>query len=193
MRRFFSRWVIAASNEHPAASVGAAARTRRLASSLVACALLVASCAAFGSGRVGQGDRALVRLFDAKNDLLLEVANSSHPELSDIYSTTRSSASLKLADDLAMSDLLDAIDRSSFPQLATSEAPSSSAGLRGFVTVREGDESRTLAVPEVGATAEQLETFVTLKELVAAFYQATGALQSIENPAGPQIFDETRP
>lgn len=165
-------------------------RSRRLQAWLAAlvCCLSVAACAASGSGRIGSGDRALVRLFDARSDLVLEVANASHPDLTDIYSTTRSSASLKLAGDASMGDLLDAIDRSAFPQLASQGAPTSAAGLKGFVTVREGGETRSLVVPESGATLEQLETYATLKELVAAFYQATGGLQSIDNPAGANIF-----
>ncbi len=156
------------------------------------CCAFPTGCAAFGSGRVSAGDRTLVRLYDAKNDLLLELANVSHPELSDIYSTTRSSASLKLAGDDAMGDLLDAIDRSSFPLLATSGTPQVTSDVRGLVVVEDDGDVRSFGVPLTGATAEQLKTFATLKELIAAFYQATGGLQSIDNPVGSQLFEGRR-
>ena len=154
----------------------------------VAMCCMLPSCAMFDSGRVGSGDRTFVRLYDTKNDLLLELANSSHPDFADIYSTTRSSATLKLADDEALGDLLDAIDRSKFPQLSQTGSPSSMAGVRGLITVDDDGDVRTFTVPPSGATADQLETFVTLKQLVAAFYQGTGGLQAIDNPAGSGIF-----
>jgi len=68
------------------------------------------------------------------------------------------------------------------------EAPTPTGGLRGWVTVRQGSQSRTFVVPASGGTAEQLQAFVSMKLLMDAYYGQVGGLQFVTNPEGSSIF-----
>jgi hypothetical protein len=128
-------------------------------------------------------------LYDARHQLHLELANESHPELADVYSTKRSDNTLKLAPDALMADLIRDLSREGFDKLATDGEPPSIAPGRGWVTVQQGDRTRTYVVPaETVATAEQLGAFTRMKLWINEYYSHLGALQFIDNPQGAAIF-----
>ncbi len=145
-----------------------------LISSLSACSAL-----GFGSG----GDRLLVRLYDGRSKVLLQLSNESNPDLADIYSTEQPDASLKLAPDELLDELIADLDTLNFQTLSTPGAPPAS-GVRGWIEVRRNGSGRTFAVPTVGPTADQLSAFVYMKLTVNEYYSHIGSAQFIENPEG---------
>ncbi|MHC4844629.1 MAG: hypothetical protein ACYTCU_00555 [Planctomycetota bacterium] len=135
--------------------------------------------------------RLMVRLYDARNNLLLELANESHPDYQDVYSSARATASLKLAPDDLMGDLIRDLDRLDFEGLAA-EGAAPAGGVRGWVEVREGNRARAFILPADSASAEALESFANMKHVVAYYYQHIGGLQFIDNPQGADIFRSQR-
>jgi len=130
----------------------------------------------------------MVRLYDAKNNLLLELANESHPDYQDVYSSARASASLKLAPDDLMDDLIRDLDKLEFQDLAGSGTAPQASGIRGWVEVRDGSSAHTFVMPNNDATAEMIEAFASMKLVVQYYYGHIGGLQFIDNPAGADIF-----
>jgi len=132
--------------------------------------------------------RLMVRLYDARNNLLLELANESHPDYQDVYSSARASASLKLAPDDLMGDLIRDLDSLDFQALADNGAAPRSAGIRGWVEVRNGGDAHTFVLPDGDATDEMVAAFGSMKLVVGYYYGHIGGLQFIDNPAGADIF-----
>lgn len=130
----------------------------------------------------------MVRLYDARNNLLLELANESHPDFQDLYSRPRSSASLKLAPDELMDDLIGDLDQLDFADLASNGPAPSRSDARGWVELREGNTVRTFIVPASSATRQVMEAFASMKLLVGYYYSHIGGLQFIDNPDGADIF-----
>lgn len=130
----------------------------------------------------------MVRLYDARNDLLLELASESHPDYQYLYSTSRGTASLKLAPDELMGDLVGDLEELDFRVLAGPGAAPRSGGVRGWVEVREGSETHTFVLAEAGMSTAQFESFAAMKLVVGYYYGKIGGLQFIDNPAGADIF-----
>ena len=149
--------------------------------------LLTSACASVGG--VGQGDRAMVRLYDGDTGVLLELANDSHPDWQDVYSRPRPAANLKLVPEDVLSSVLEALDAAGFDRWAADgPAPPMSAGLDGWLEVRLGDRARTLSIAEGSLDRERLSGFARMKLAVLDAYQSVAGLQLIENPAGHDLF-----
>jgi hypothetical protein len=170
---------------------------RFLASALLLGLVGLHCTACAGPAGGASGHRVLVRLYDAEDDVRLELANESHPELRDVYSRPREDAALKLAPDALMDDLLASIEQIHFEQLATpgeppAEQEAAPRGLRGWVSVSEDGEQRTFLVPAQQPTAEQLQAYTRMKLVINHYYSQVGGLQFIRNPQGHELF-EPRP
>ncbi|MHC5211994.1 MAG: hypothetical protein ACYTG2_14845 [Planctomycetota bacterium] len=154
--------------------------------------LLATACAGLAGGT--SGHRVVVRLYDAETDVLLELANDSHPELHDVYSQRRADAALKLAPDELMDELVASIEHVRFRELATEgaapaieEAPI--RGLRGWVSISQNGEDATFLVPSGQPSAEQLQAFSRMKLVINEYYSRLGGLQYIQNPKGKNVFE----
>ncbi len=135
----------------------------------------------------------MVGLYDSKGDLRLDLANEGHPELADVYSRQLPDATLKLAPDTLMDELLDDLSRLSFASLAAEgDPPSPGPAVRGWVSVDDGDGRRTFVVPASGATPEQLQAFAFMKLTINEYYTHVGGLQFVTNPQGHDIFRKPR-
>ena len=177
-----------------------------------------AGCSGPGFG-FGGGQRLTVGLYDGKNDVHLELANESQPDFEDVYSRRRADASLKLAPDDLMGDLVGDLQKLGFEALSKVGVPPGSAtldlstvgaggqpsdpakaseaavplppgGIRGWVTITRGDSTRTFVVPAAGASADQLQSFVSMKLVVDYYYSHVSGLQFVNNPEGHRIFQK---
>ena len=173
-----------------------------VAGGLAACAGLVpdgAERSAPGPAAAGfaaapiAGQRLYVGFYDDKNQVLLELANESHPDFADVNedSVPLRRATLKLAPDDVMQQLLAEIDAIGFdawarPGLAPQQA------LRGWTTVQRDADVRTALFPHGTLPQAQWETFVKLKIAIASYYQRTGGLRLIDNPSGHDLFRDGR-
>jgi len=162
---------------------------RQAAALLAAATLLLAGCAL--ASRVGSGDRAMVRLFDADTGVLLELANESHPQWQDVYSQARRAAELKLVPDELLGQVLVAFEEAGFDELAAEgPAPEAGPGLDGWIEVRLGDSLRHLAMPEGSLDRPRLAAYARMKLAVLEAYQSVAGLQLIDNPSGHELFKE---
>ena len=160
-----------------------------LLGALCACATPDAARDAAPSTDAAGGRRVVIGLYDAKGELRLDLANENHPDLAHVYSRQRADATLKLAPDELMDDLLGDLSRLSFGSLAAAgDPPSPGPAVRGWVTVEEGSGRRTFVVPAAGASAEQLQAFAHMKLLINEYYMHVGGLQFVTNPEGHDIF-----
>ncbi|HZL99346.1 MAG TPA: hypothetical protein VFD43_03750 [Planctomycetota bacterium] len=150
--------------------------------------LLAGLAACSGPLAWGSEQRTLVRLYDAKTGVRIELANRSHPEYRDIYSQPRSDASLKLGSDELLERLLERLDELNFGQLSVPGAPPQDAPVLGWLEVVDGDGSRTFAVPKTGATREQIGSFAQMQYAVSEAYTSVTGLQFIDNPSGGDLF-----
>ncbi len=148
-----------------------------------------ASGATAARGPRAGGEKLLVRLYDARHELRFELANESHPDLAGVYSEPRTEASLKLAPDTLMAELLEDLGQEGFERLASDGTPPAAPPGRGWVEVRTGDRSRSFVVPpDTAASPEQVNAFVHMKLIISEYWSHLGALQYIENPQGKSIF-----
>jgi hypothetical protein len=148
---------------------------------------LLGACSAPGADAAGR--RVVVGLYDAKGPVHLDLANQSHPELADVYSHQRQDASLKLAPDELMLDLVRDLDQLAFSELAAEgEPPGDGPAVRGWVSVTDGASRRIFVLPAQGASREQLEAFAGMKLVINEYYTHVGGLQFVNNPQGHDIF-----
>ena len=131
----------------------------------------------------------MVELYDAKGDLHLDLANEGHPELAGVYSRQRADATLKLAPEDLMSDLVGDLSHLSFATLsAPGDPPPPGSAVRGWVSVEDDSGRHTFVVPAAGATPDQLQAFANMKLLINEYYTHVGGLQFVTNPQGHDIF-----
>jgi hypothetical protein len=160
-----------------------------LLGALLACAGPDVAKEPASSADAAGGRRIQVGLYDAKGEIRLDLANEGHPELAGIYSRQLPDATLKLAPEALMDDLVQDLGRLSFAALSvTGDPPSAGAAVRGWVTVEANDSRRTFIVPASGASAEQLQAFSNMKLLINEYYTHVGGLQFVTNPQGHDIF-----
>jgi len=152
--------------------------------------VLLGACSSVGLGF--GGDRLLVRLYDGKNQLRLQLSNQSNPDLEDVYSREQPDASLKLAPDQLMEELIADLDKLNFQTLSAPGEPPK-AGARGWVEIHKNGSSRTFVVPEVGANAEQLTSFAYMKLAVNEYYTHVGSAQFIKNQQGGALLKNQQP
>jgi 3-deoxy-manno-octulosonate cytidylyltransferase (CMP-KDO synthetase) len=131
-----------------------------------------------------------LRFYDGRTGVMLEMANQSHPDWHDVYSHSRSSATLKLVPEAMLGPLLEDLDAAGFQELSTPGPAPTQGTLHGFLSIeRDGDE-RTLVVPDASLDADLLAAFARMKLLVDETYGKVGALQYIENPNGDRLFQQ---
>ncbi|HTE06853.1 MAG TPA: hypothetical protein VK824_11700 [Planctomycetota bacterium] len=140
-------------------------------------------------GAAAAGDRLLVRLYDARHEVRLELSNESNPDFADVYSREQRDAALKLAPDQLLGELVADLDTLGFDRLSASGQPPA-AGARAWVEIRKDGASRTFAVPEKDATAEQLTAFANMKLTVNEYYTHVSGLQFIDNPKGAALLKD---
>ena len=148
------------------------------------------ACAAACSspGFLGSEPHTLVRLYDAHTGVRLELANESHPDYHDLYSRPRNEATLKLAPDDVIEELLDRLDELNFDRLSAPGSPPEGAVVYGWIEVVQDRQARTFAVPRTGASREQLSRFAQMQFAVSDVYSHVTGLQYIDNPSGPELF-----
>jgi hypothetical protein len=160
---------------------------------LVLGSLVLAACAGTsGAPSAALEARTVVRLYDAGSRLRLELANESHPELQDVYSRRRPDASLKLAPDELIGDLVRDLERLEFAALSSQGGPPDEASLRGWVQIESDGVERTFAVPSEAPSAEELQAFAYMKLVFNEYYSHVGGLQYIQNPQGGDLFRRQR-
>ena len=131
----------------------------------------------------------VVRLYDSKGDLHLDLANEGHPELADVYSSQREDATLKLAPFDLMNDLVGDLAQLSFDTLAAAGGPPGPGpAVRGWVTVETDAGLRTFVMPAAGASDAQRQAFPNMKLVINEYYTHVGGLQFVTNPQGHDIF-----
>jgi len=174
-------------------------RVLPLLAALAACSSLVPQDAARAPGPAPAPARAggpglYVGFYDDDDEVLLELANEEHPELGDVNeaSTTLRRATLKLAPRPVMEQLVAELEAIGFDEHARRGLAPQHEPLRGWVTVQRGDDVRTAVFPPGSLPRERWEAFVNLKVAVASYYQRTGGLRLIENPAGHELFGDGR-
>ncbi|RKY20024.1 MAG: hypothetical protein DRQ55_09050 [Planctomycetota bacterium] len=163
------------------------APTSRLAWPVLALALTAVACASTQPAvSVTTGSRVLVRLYEARQDLVLALANESHPDLQDMYSSERMDAALKLAPDELMGELLASLDNAGMDTFGTEEAEP--GGSRGYLMVQHGLERRVFPAPDRSASGEARQAWARMKLIMDHYYQHVGSLQYVANPGGRSIF-----
>jgi hypothetical protein len=150
--------------------------------------LLVSAAVGACSGPLLGSDNTLVRLYDAKTGVRIELANEDHPDYRDVYSHPRSEATLKLAPAELLETLLDRLDDLNFDQLSAPGTPPEAAPVLGWLEVVQDGRPRTFAVPRTGATREQLSRFAQMQLAVSEAYTHVTGLQYIDNPQGAELF-----
>lgn len=150
--------------------------------------LLVSAAVGACSGPLLGSDDTLVRLYDAKTGVRIELANQDNPAYRDVYSHPRSEATLKLAPDDLIETLLDRLDDLQFDKLSAPGAPPEGGELLGWLEVVQDGQPRTFAVPRTGATREQLSRFAQMQLAVSEAYTHVTGLQYIDNPQGADLF-----
>lgn len=153
--------------------------------------LALAACASTpGEVSVPMGGRVLVRLYDSRSGAELALANESHPELADVYSSKRSKAVLKLAPDELMADLLTSLEREGLSRYARSDDEPPQSG--SWLLVDHGDQHQLMVQPGSNGSVDERQAWGKLKLLVGYYYQHVSGLQYVENPDGASIFGEQR-
>ena len=156
-------------------------------------ATLLAACAsAPPSLPVPTGSRVMVSLEEPARGLRLVLANASHPDLQDVYSSRRADASLKLAPDQLIGELLASLDAAGLAQFGTSlDAPPPPSNTARLLVVRDGAH-RLMERPGASSDAEAARSFGRLELVMNEYYQHVGALQSVANDGGAALFDTQR-
>jgi hypothetical protein len=135
----------------------------------------------------------VIGLYDAKGDIHLELANASHPDLADAYSQPRPDATLKLAPDDLVDELVRDLERLGFGELASAgPPPAAGPAVRGWVSLQRDGQSRTFVLPASGAPPERQQSFADMKFRIHDYYSHVGGLQFVNNPQGHDIFRSPR-
>ena len=146
------------------------------------------TCASTPAVPVPSGSRVIVRLYDAKSGIKLGLANETHPGYQEVYSHARADASLKLAPDELMGQLLASLDRTGFNDYA-SPGPSPADESRSYLAVEHDGRQTVFVEPSRSADIECRRAFSQLKLLMTHYYTPVGSLQFIRNPDGGAIFE----
>lgn len=152
----------------------------------------LAGCATTSADPLARGSEVLVRLYDARQDLELALANESHPGLTDLYSQRRADGTLKLARDDLMGELVADLQRNGFGDYGH---PSASPGAVGSYVLLELDGvRRVFREPGSDADAGERQAFVRMKLIMNYYYTHVGSLQFVDNPNGAEMLrDQERP
>jgi len=152
--------------------------------------MVVTNCASTPAVPVPSGSRVIVRLYDARGQIELALANETHPGFQEVYSHARADASLKLAPDELMGQLLASLDLNGFNVYALPGA-TPQKGAVSYLSVEHDGEQTVFEEPPRSASIEKRRTFTQLKLLMAHYYTPVGSLQFIQNPEGGDIFESS--
>ncbi len=152
--------------------------------------MMITGCASTPAVPVPSGSRVIVRLYDAKGRIELALANETHPGFQEVYSHARADASLKLAPDELMGQLLASLDLNGFNAYATSGAAPGQGNV-SYLAVDHDGEQVVFVEPPRSADIEKRRTFTMLKLLMTHYYTPVGSLQFVENTEGGGIFEAT--
>ncbi|MFT7461827.1 MAG: hypothetical protein ACI9EF_000161 [Pseudohongiellaceae bacterium] len=150
-------------------------------------AAVLANCASTPSVPVPVGSRVMVRLYDANSGIELALANESHPGMQEVYSHARVDASLKLAPDELMGQLLASLSNNGFDRFAQDEQPPKGKK-RSYLAVEHDGRHSVFNQPARSADVETHQAFARMKLLMAHYYTPVGSLQYVDNPEGGDIF-----
>lgn len=148
---------------------------------------LLGGCAGVPEIPIEPGSRVVARLYDADRRIELALANESHPDLQDVYSTQRSDASLKLAPDQLMGQLLSSLERAGFADYAQTSF-SLPRGI-GFLSLRQDGALRVFEAPAGRADSDTRQAYTRLKLVMDLYYSKVGSLQYVENEQGHRLFE----
>lgn len=149
----------------------------------------ISGCASTPAVPVPSGSRVIVRLYDARSGIELALANESHPGYQEVYSQARADASLKLAPDELMGQLLASLDRNGF-NLYARPGRVPKPGKRSYLAVDHDGRLTVFSEPPRSANPDMRQSFVRLKLLMDHYYKPVGSLQFIDNPAGSALFGD---
>ena len=141
---------------------------------------------------VPTGSRIVVRLYDAQSKVELALANESYPELADLYSRRRQDASLKLAPDRLVGELLYSLEEAGLSTWGRSGEPDAVKGSDGYLWVDRDGLQRVFAEPGSGANGDERQAWTLVKLVMTEYYKHVGGLQVIDNPEGHDLFRDAR-
>jgi hypothetical protein len=149
-------------------------------------------CASVPSVPVPEGSRIVIRLYDAVSGIELALANESYPELKDLYSRSRSDASLKRAPDQLIGELLASLNAAGLAIYGSPGRPLTLLGKDSYLFL-ENDGAETLFLkPSTLAPAEERRAYSHIKLVMSEYYMHVGGAQNVENPDGGDFFRDQR-
>jgi hypothetical protein len=162
--------------------------------------LTIFACGSTGSGGGGQGpetttgDSIRVNWHDYRSGLRLELVSRSHTDRKELYSTSRSEASTKVQEDLYMLALVDDFLRGEGYYDVARRGPAPSASNDGdwhALEVELNGEVTHLTVG-TGTSKQVADTYNNCRRGFIELYNATDALQTVENPDGAGFFESQK-
>jgi len=151
--------------------------------------VVLSACSAISADPVPEGSRVIVRLYDARSGIVLALANESHPALQEVYSHAREDASLKLAPDQLMGELLAALDRAGFGLHARQDRVPDEKN-RSYLMVERDGQQVVFAEPPPSAETPSRQSFIRMKLLMDHYYTPVGGLQFIYSSRGGDFFED---
>lgn len=151
--------------------------------------VVLSGCSATSADPVPQGSRVIVRLYDARSGIVLALANESHPALQEVYSHAREDASLKLAPDQLMGELLAALDRAGFGLHARQNRVPDDKN-RSYLMIERNGQQAVFAEPPPSAETPGRQSFMLMKLIMDHYYTPVGGLQFIDNSRGGDFFED---
>jgi len=130
----------------------------------------------------------MVRYVDPSAGIELALANETYPELADVYSRPRTDASLKLAPDRLMGELLASLQRAGMNDYSSRGRPEDSPPGRAYLFVDQDGAQRLFPKPMSAAAEEARRAFVAMTLVMTEYYQHVGGGQYVDNPDGHDFF-----
>ena len=158
------------------------------------------ACGSTGSGGGGQGppastgDAIRVNWRDYRSGLQLELVSRSHTDQKELYSTSRGGASTKVQEDLYMLALVDDFLRGEGYYDVARRGPAPSTGNGGDWHALEVDRNGELTHLTVGTgtSKQNADIYNNCRRGFIELYNATDALQTVENPDGAGFFESQK-
>jgi len=146
------------------------------------------ACAATPEVPVPPGSRIVIRLYDGVSGIELALANESYPELKDLYSRSRSDASLKRAPDRLIGQLLFSLDTVGLATYGVQGRPLEPRGSDSYLFVEQDGIATIFPKPSNAAPVEERRAYSHIKLVMNEYYRHVGSKQHVDNPDGADYF-----
>lgn len=134
------------------------------------------------------GSRIVVRLHDGETGVTLALANESYPELSGLYSRSQGHATMKLAPDKLIGELLYSLDHVALADYGQDGRPAELRGKESYLFVEQDGRETVFPKPGPAAPIDARRAFTHIKLVMNEYYRHVGSKQFVENPDGADIF-----